>query len=258
MDIQQQKSFKVLLVGDACLDMYHYGTCERMSPEAPVPVFKKEREEIRFGMSHNVKLNLESFGLQVTHYHNSEKIVKHRFIEDKYKQQIFRCDEGESITLTPMVIEIKEQYDAIVVSDYNKGFVTDKAFYNFLQQIDSSTPVFVDSKKQDLSIFKNCYVKINEHEHKKADLSHIQEENLIVTLGGKGAIWNGEVYPTKQVDVYDVCGAGDVFLSALVFGYLKFGTMERAIPIANKCAAFSVTKNGTYVLTKENINDLCF
>ena len=95
MDIQQQKFWNILLVGDSCEDIYHYGVCDRMSPEAPVPVFRELRQEVRQGMSSNVKLNLQSFGMKVEHVHNSEKIRKHRFIEEKYNQQLFRYDQGE-------------------------------------------------------------------------------------------------------------------------------------------------------------------
>lgn len=256
MSTQQQKSFKILLVGDACLDVYHYGVCERMSPEAPVPVFKKLREEARLGMSHNVRLNLESFGLKVVHFCNQERVVKHRFIEDRYSQQIFRYDEGENKKLSPMNPTMSDEYDAVVVSDYNKGFVTEESFQTLLESLDSSVPIFVDSKKQDLSLFKDCFIKINELEYKKADLSSIDRQKLVVTLGGKGAMWKGDIYPTKEVDVYDVCGAGDVFISALVYGFLKFRNIPQAIEIANRCAALSVTKSGTYVLQKEDINNL--
>ena len=38
-NIQQQKRFKVLLIGDDCVDVYRYGTIDRISPEAPVPIF---------------------------------------------------------------------------------------------------------------------------------------------------------------------------------------------------------------------------
>ena len=256
MVTQQQKLFKILLVGDACVDMYHYGVCERMSPEAPVPVFKKLREEVRLGMSHNVKLNLESFGLEVTHFHNQEKIIKHRFIEDRYSQQLFRYDEGENLKLSSMRLNIKERYDAVVISDYNKGYITRESVRELLEQLDHSTPVFVDSKKKDLSVFQNCYIKINEIEYNKADLSHIDKKNLIVTLGGKGAMWKGETYSAKEVDVYDVCGAGDVFLSALVYGFLSSGSIPQAIDMANKCAALSVSKLGTYVLTTKDLINL--
>ena len=40
MVIQQQKKYKILLIGDSCVDEYHYGSTDRISPEAPVPVFK--------------------------------------------------------------------------------------------------------------------------------------------------------------------------------------------------------------------------
>ena len=59
MDTQQRKFWKVLLVGDSCLDIYHYGTCDRLSPEAPIPVLKQTRIETKHGMSSNVKRNFE-------------------------------------------------------------------------------------------------------------------------------------------------------------------------------------------------------
>ena len=67
MDTLQQPSWKILLIGDHCLDIYHYGVCERLSPEAPVPVLKVVKSEIKQGMSSNVNLNLQAFGLKVNH-----------------------------------------------------------------------------------------------------------------------------------------------------------------------------------------------
>ena len=61
MGIQLQISWKVLLVGDHCIDIYHYGVCERLSPEAPVPILKQTKMEKKMGMSSNVMMNLESF-----------------------------------------------------------------------------------------------------------------------------------------------------------------------------------------------------
>ena len=87
MAIPQQESWKILLIGDSCKDIYHYGVCERMSPEAPVPVLKQIRVEKKEGMSSNVKLNLESFGMDVLHFHNLEIIKKHRFVDSRYNQR---------------------------------------------------------------------------------------------------------------------------------------------------------------------------
>jgi len=254
MAIQQQKSWKILLIGDSCQDIYHYGVCERMSPEAPVPVFKETNQDIRMGMSTNVKLNLESFDIEVEHWHNSEEIKKHRFIEDRYNQQLFRHDEGETIKIEPFRPSISEEYDAVVISDYDKGYLTEQAFSQLQSQLNPLTPIFVDSKKKDLRVFKNCIVKINESEATRAITDQTQE--VVVTLGPKGARWKDEVFETDKVDVFDVCGAGDVFLSALVYGYLTYRDLPWAIILANKCAALSVTKMGTYVLTKKDINGL--
>ena len=41
----QQQQFKVLLIGDSCTDEYVYGTCDRLNPEAPVPILNFNRKE---------------------------------------------------------------------------------------------------------------------------------------------------------------------------------------------------------------------
>ena len=84
-----------------------------------------------------------------------------------------------------------------------------------------------------------------------------KDSAFVVTLGEKGALYENKVYETQKTDVFDVCGAGDVFLSALVYGWLKTEDMPQAIQIANKCASYSVSKVGTYVLSPGDINDLC-
>ena len=254
MDTQQQKSWNVLLVGDSCLDIYHYGVCERMSPEAPVPVFRETKQEAKMGMSGNVKLNLESFNIEVTHHSNIEKIKKHRFIEENYNQQLFRYDQGENKILKPMQPITPGKFDAVVISDYNKGYVTPGSFKQLREQLGQSTPIFVDSKKQDLTCFKNCIIKINELEAARAKTDLTQE--VVVTLGGSGARWRKNTYETEKVDVFDVCGAGDVFLAALVYGYLHSRNMPMAIELANKCASLSVTKMGTYVLSEQDIKTI--
>ena len=53
---------RVLVVGDAMLDRYWFGSVERISPEAPVPVVRVEREEERLGGAANVALNVKMLG----------------------------------------------------------------------------------------------------------------------------------------------------------------------------------------------------
>jgi sugar/nucleoside kinase (ribokinase family) len=56
--------------------------------------------------------------------------------------------------------------------------------------------------------------------------------------------------------VYDVVGAGDAFLSGLVYGYLMFNDMGSAISLANKVASIVVQQPGTYSLTSDDIGSL--
>ena len=64
---QQQNQFRILLVGDNCTDVYQYGTIDRLSPEAPIPIFVPTHAEERDGMAGNVFKNLEALGCQVTY-----------------------------------------------------------------------------------------------------------------------------------------------------------------------------------------------
>lgn len=57
---------RVLVVGDAMLDRYWFGAVERISPEAPVPVVRVDREEERLGGAANVALNVKTLGAQST------------------------------------------------------------------------------------------------------------------------------------------------------------------------------------------------
>ncbi len=63
---QRLQSARVLVVGDAMLDRYLYGSVERISPEAPVPVVRVTRQEERLGGAANVAVNIKSLGSQAT------------------------------------------------------------------------------------------------------------------------------------------------------------------------------------------------
>ena len=248
--MQPQKQLKILLIGDSCTDEYVYGTCERLNPEAPVPILKFNRKETTKGMAWNVRENLMSFGMEVFILTNNESITKTRYIDEKSNQHILRVDDESP--LKPMDYELPEdKYDALVISDYDKGFLTQKKIFELSNWFDG--PVFIDSKKTTLP--GDAYIKINEEEFKK--ITHYNPETLIVTKGGKGAEYNGKLYEGEKVKVYDVVGAGDTFLSALVYFYLLYGTIEKAIPYANKASAIAVQNFGTYVLTEKDVKDLC-
>ena len=245
----QQKQLKVLLIGDSCTDEYVYGSCERLNPEAPVPILKFNRKETNKGMAWNVKRNIESFGIEVYMITNQETITKTRYIDEKYNQQILRVDNEPD--LKPMEYDLPdEHFDALVISDYDKGFLSNEKVFELVEWFDG--PVFIDSKKTKLPK-ESCFVKINDLEFSKLDNP---ADNLIITRGSKGAEYQGKLYPGEKVDIFDAVGAGDTFLSALVYFYLKYGKIEEAIPYANKAAAIAVSNFGTYILTKEDVNEI--
>ena len=249
MTIQQQKLFKILLIGDDCVDTYVYGTVDRISPEAPVPVFEPKYQIVKDGMAGNVRKNLEALGCDVQFLHGTTS-KKKRIIDQRSKQQLLRIDNDTASD--PIAIDSElPPYDAIVISDYNKGAVT----YELVEDLRSrfKGPIFIDTKKTDLARFNGCYVKINKLEHKRAT-SLPEDKWLIVTHGDLGAIWNGWVFPAEIVgDVTDVTGAGDTFLAAFAYEFLIQEYVQAAIKFAIKASGITVQHVGVYAPRLEEI-----
>ena len=245
---QVQKSFNILLIGDDCKDIYQYGTIDRLSPEAPVPVFVPTRTEERDGMAGNVANNLEALGCHVNYLHGNTS-TKTRIIDARSKQQIVRID--DDIISAPLVFEteIPQVYDAVVVSDYNKGTVS----YELIEELIAlSIPIFIDTKKTDLERMQGAWVKINDLEYSKITS---ECSGLIVTHGANGAsvIHHGITCPAPNVEVSDVTGAGDTFLSALVVEYLNTNSIEQAVKFAIAASAVTVQHIGVYAPRLEEI-----
>jgi len=246
---QQQKQLKIILIGDTCIDEYQYGTVDRISPEAPVPVFVPKYTDFKSGMGSNVKENLVALGLHVVSF-LGDPSKKKRLIDAKSKQQLMRID--DDVQSNPCQLKYVLDYitdsDAIVISDYAKGFVTE----NFIKDIRQhyNGPIFVDTKKRDLKLFEGCIVKINETEYDNriSDCS-----NMVITHGGSSVSYNKKTFSVPKVDAFDVCGAGDTFLSALTYGYLTTKDMEQAIHFAIKASAITVQHIGVYAPTLEEI-----
>ena len=73
-------------------------------------------------------------------------------------------------------------------------------------------------------------------------------DKTIITRGKLGCTFNGKNYPTVDVPVKDVSGAGDTFLAGLTVEYLKSNNIEQAIKFANECATKVVQKRGVTTL----------
>lgn len=246
----QQKRFKILLVGDNCRDEYHYGDVSRMSPEAPVPVFKFQRSESQPGMAGNVEQNLKKLGCEVD-FIRTQLNKKIRLIDSKSKYHITRIDYDQNCD--PVYIDTtKTNYDAVVISDYNKGSVT----YNTIETIEKhfSCPIFLDTKKTDLDRFKKSILKINQTEFNSLKTHN---DNMIVTRGSEPVKYysNGNIsdFSVPKIAVHDVCGAGDTFLAAVCYEYLNTGNMYQSIKFAIRAASITVQHLGTYAPSLEEI-----
>jgi bifunctional ADP-heptose synthase (sugar kinase/adenylyltransferase) len=244
-----------LLIGEQCRDEYHYGTVDRISPEAPVPVFDYERTEVRPGMAGNVYHNLKAFGCSVDFITNDEhKIIKRRFVDSRLSQQLLREDIGNEVDPVSLDdLPDLNQYDAIVFSDYCKGLLTWGCARSVCTK--ANCKIFVDSKGSDLTCFPNSVIKINQKEYDQGPC-FAEPYELIVTKAKNGAEWNRTEYPAPPVNVYDVSGAGDVFHATLAVISTVTDDLSMGIKCAVKLATKSVGHVGTYCITKEDIMEV--
>lgn len=245
---QQQTKYRILLIGDDCEDVYQYGTVDRISPEAPVPVFKFLYEERRPGMAGNVLCNLEALGCEVN-YLCGKTSTKTRLVDKRSNQHIVRIDNDVASTAITLETEVPKVFDAIVVSDYDKGTVS----YELIEElIQTKIPVFIDTKKTDLERMQGAWVKINELEYSK-----IKSEctGLIVTQGSKGAkaIHHDLELDAPSVEVADVTGAGDTFLAAFAVKWLEQRDLSEAMQFAIRAASITVQHFGVYAPTREEL-----
>jgi D-glycero-beta-D-manno-heptose-7-phosphate kinase len=241
--IQPQKQFKILCLGDTCDDVYHYGNIDRISPEAPIPIFVPTVDKVLPGMAANVSKNLKSLGCDVTEVFGN-KSIKRRFVDVKTKTQILRVDEDNLSTSLKLKDLPDSNFDCVVISDYEKGTIS----YDLISDIKRkySVPIFIDTKKTDLKQLNGCFVKINLKEY---DLLKSYCDELIVTLGERGVRYKNDIMSTKRIDVIDVCGAGDTFLSALAYQYLNTRSIKNSILFAQIASSITVKHFGVYAPT---------
>tara|TARA_Y100000034_G_scaffold113681_1_gene148969 strand:- start:407 stop:1186 length:780 start_codon:yes stop_codon:yes gene_type:complete len=248
---------KVLVVGESCDDIFVYGSASRLCPDVPAPVFAPKNSTNTPGMAGNTARNLKSLGLKVDLIEQQEIIKKTRYIDSKLNYTFLRVDEGEN-KITPLnkgiisETEIRD-YDAVVISDYGKGFLSESDIEKFCK---NNANTFLDTKKILGDYCRQAkIIKINspEFERLKGNINLDDwEDRLIVTLGDRGCMYYREqgfhYHDVESVDVFDLAGAGDTFLAALVAKYLEANNMEDAIRYANKKSSEAVQKKGVSVI----------
>lgn len=292
---------KILLIGDFMIDHYLFGSSNRKSPEAPIPVVNFENEKFVPGGAGNVAMNLKSFGANVSCFGYigddywgetllnilNDNEIDTQFIESKNdysticKQRIYsesvqqsRLDYESLVSDWTPINEIDyDNFDMIILSDYNKG-VFSKNWFNV-----QTIPVILDPKTFKPHIFK--YSKIitpNLKELEKITNSKISDmnslekaanqlieqyqiEHIVVTKGHEGISLISKNKPPKNFEAYnienpDVTGAGDTVISALACIYAVTGNIEKSVEIANAAAAVAVQNKGTHQINIKDLEEL--
>ena len=246
---------KILVVGDSCKDVYIYGDASRQCPDAPVPVFVPTKNIISKGMSGNVYSNLVSLGVTCDLITNDDEVTKTRYVEEKTNHMIIRVDSGEEDIKRIENIEKIEynNYDAVIISDYNKGFLTKEDILKISLNHDKT---FLDTKKILGDWVKHIsFIKVNEVEYERSsefienkDWIH---DKLIITKGSSGCVYREKTYPVKKVEIKDLSGAGDTFLSAFTMKLLNTEDVDRSLQFANKCATSVVQRKGVAIVDSD-------
>lgn len=246
---------KILVIGDSCVDVFGYCSVNRLCPDVPVPVLVEREEKHNPGMAMNLKANLDALGCNcdIETNRNWSKVKKKRFVHKDSNHTFFRVDTGENLIKRINLKEfskIKEEYDLIAISDYNKGFLTD---YD-IQSICSHHPnVFIDTKKKLGSYISNAkFIKINTPEYSASEdfitLNPHIKSKIIRTAGGDGCYFGEKNFPVKKVEVRDVSGAGDTFFAGLIYEYCISENIINAIKFANKIASIVVQHKGVVTI----------
>lgn len=305
--IENFKKLKVLVIGDAILDTYLKGAPDRVSREAPVMVFNVDEQEHQCGGAANTAINVAALGaetyfLTVTGKDaNSRELIdvlkKHKvhtdcILRDKGRttiakkriiaasHQLMRIDEGTTTgigksceeELLKMVAELYSEVDAIILSDYGFGVITNTIIEG-IKEITSRERKIIVADARDLSRFKtlkpdavkpnyeettgllhidkiskNRNIQILEHSKKLHEITGANK--VAVTLDADGVLLlekgkDSYSIPAVPRDNKKAIGAGDTFISAFTLALASNANTETAAEIAAAAAAVVVQKEGT-------------
>ena len=187
--IRDFKNRNILVIGDLILDKYLFGTVDRISPEAPVPIVEVQREELKLGGACNVAWNISKLtgnayiiGV-IGDDENGEKLkelmkgnnINDLTVVDKSRptiektriiavsQQLIRIDREDKRIVSNSIFEkIKENIEkilkdieGIIISDYGKG-VINKGLMDYLTKL--GKPIFVDPKPENFNLYRNITI----------------------------------------------------------------------------------------------------
>lgn len=301
----------ILILGDVMLDIQHHCTVKRSCPENPnVPVHFVEETKYILGGAANVASNLAQVGANVYLLSTicddfaGQKIkellkkmsIDFYFLEEDGRKttQKTRIFEGVELKarfdvedtsyinerninfVLQSVCSSEIKYDAILFSDYDKGFLEPRLCQEIIKYANSKgIPTFVDPKVRDVEKFSQCFCfKPNFIEASTITantsiqsifLSLFQKlecKNIVLTHGSHGIYCNTEqnhfVTFLERSQVKDVTGAGDIVLAVLVFAFIVTNCLTVATEVANKIATISVQYVGNYMIDKEAMGKQLF
>lgn len=300
------KNQRVLVLGDIMQDKYLWGHVNRISPEAPVPVVAVKTNTSTLGGAGNVGHNLESLGafpilVGVVGEDEAGAWIKDNLPDSRgvfslperpttiktrvvaHHQQVVRFDQEEKNPLPKKALEKiiefihREDFDGIIISDYNKGIISKSLLENILPFAwQRGIPVFVDPKIEHFEYFSSvtliapnhfeaerivyhhCDTDVECEDAAQKILSLISAEHIILKRGDKGMTIlekgkNPLHIPTIAKEVYDVTGAGDTVIAAAGLALLSGASLQEAAVIANTAAGIVVAKLGTATLTSSEL-----
>jgi D-beta-D-heptose 7-phosphate kinase/D-beta-D-heptose 1-phosphate adenosyltransferase len=293
---------RVLVLGDLMLDRYIWGAVSRISPEAPVPVVEVRKDSLCLGGAGNVAQNLTSLGAQPVLTGVVGDDQEGRWIQDNasgsrgvftdksrpttvktriiaHHQQVVRVDLEQKGALSAGIekkilgVIGNEEYDGLLVSDYNKGIVNPSLMAKALLLTEKRRiPVFVDPKVPHFRLYSPVTLITPNHFEAEKIVGHgcqtdpeveragteilslISCRYLIIKRGEQGmtVFEQGKrplYIPTVAREVFDVTGAGDTVIAAATLALLAGATIREAALIANAAAGIVVGKIGTATVT---------
>ncbi len=259
---------RIVITGEACFDVFIYGDCERLCPEGPVPVFTPQEQYRYNGMAANTRTNMSNICSDdddLYGWFNDQRATKTRYVDKASNQILLRIDENDECEPIPKYT--RELFDGsdslgvnvtsidlLVVSDYDKGFLTDQ---DLIDITDQSKLSILDTKRKLNQAIIDAYefIKLNSVEFdRNIELlrSNNNIEKVIVTAGAKGVKYMDVVYPPPVVrQTFDVSGAGDVFTAGFAYSFATSGNIVDSINKAQDFCSHTIQKRGTCVYEKD-------
>ena len=267
--IDRFEGLAIFVAGDPMTDVYHFGHVDRLSQEAPVPVFVEDSVSRRAGGAANVVANLRALNIDTRNTFPPYEIwtEKHRYIAGHH--QLFRVDHDVNVAADWSGVEKPKKWDALVISDYRKG-----AFLgpNLAKQIeafaDAGVPIIVDPKGEDWSSYERATVICPNHlelaaveKHDFCRFEPASKWNIVEKRGADGIrlhrFGNGPLaFSATARHVFDVTGAGDTVTAIVAATMAAGGTLEEACLLANIAAGHVVGEVGTAVCPLETLRRL--